>query len=65
MARCVTAEPEQLNRELPIDRPRKSGFVFTPLDREAAIKLLQSFHDEDPQKREEFAKLDKVGILRL
>jgi len=55
------AEPEQLNRELPIDRPRKSGFIFKPIDHEAAIKLLQSFYDEDPaEQRETFELLRRA-----
>ncbi len=35
--------------DLPLDRPRKSGFVLPPFDAEAAIKALEQMAEEaDP-----------------
>lgn len=55
-------EPTEYNSEdLPIDRPRKSGFAIKPIDVEGAIKLLQSFYHEDPEEqRQTFAVLKKA-----
>ena len=58
-------EPKTSEREttvtLSIDRLRPSGFVIKPMDAEAAVALLQSFYDEDPQEqRETFALLKQT-----
>ncbi|MGH9847093.1 MAG: hypothetical protein ACREEM_51010 [Blastocatellia bacterium] len=54
-------ETEQKAEELPIDRPRKSGFVLKPINREAAISLLESFLEEDDEEqRETFSLLTQA-----
>jgi len=55
-------ETEQVREELPIDRPRKSGFVLKPIDREAAITLLDSFLEEDEEEQRETFVLLKQAI---
>ena len=57
----IAEDAEVKAEELPIDRPRKSGFVIKPINKEEAIKLLQSFYDEDPEEQKEtFAFLKKA-----
>jgi hypothetical protein len=53
---------ERQGEELPIDRPRKSGFVLKPIDRAAAIKLLESFLEEDEEEQRETFALLKQAI---
>ncbi len=55
-------ETEQVREKLPIDRPRKSGFVLKPMDREAAMALLDSFLDEDEEEQRETFALLKQAI---
>ena len=44
--------------ELPIDRPRTSGFVLDKIDVPAALAVLDSFLEEDEaEQRETFAYL--------
>ena len=47
---------------LPLDRPRKSGFVLKPMDRAAALRTLDSLlEDSDEQEqRETFAELTRA-----
>lgn len=41
-------------QNLPMDRPRKSGFVLKPIDVEAAIQTLHQMTDEaDPRECQE------------
>lgn len=45
---------ELLPADLPLDRPRKSGFVLPPFDARAAIKALQQMAEEaDPVECQE------------
>lgn len=48
-------EPEvRTPPNLPLDRPRKSGFVLKPIDVDAAIQALRQMTDEaDPQECQE------------
>ena len=39
---------------LPLDRPRQSGFTLKPVDKDAALRMLDSFlTDSDPQEDRE------------
>jgi hypothetical protein len=43
--------------DLPLDRPRQSGFVLKPIDKEAALRMLNSFlTDSDPEEDRETLK---------
>lgn len=55
-------ETEQAREELPIDRPRKSGFVLKSIDREVAMILLDSFLEEDEEEQRETFALLKQAI---
>ena len=45
-------ETEQPADDLPLDRPRQSGFVLKPIDKEAALAMLDSFlTDSNPEKK--------------
>jgi hypothetical protein len=47
--------------ELPIDRPRSSGFVLDNIDVAAALAMLDSFLEEDEaEQRETFAYLKRA-----
>lgn len=53
-------EKAQNNAEdLPIDRPRKSGFVLKPIDVDGAIAMLNSFYEDgdEEEQRETFEEL--------
>ena len=44
--------------DLPLDRPRKSGFVLKPIDVAAATAALKSLYaDDEAEQRETFAYL--------
>ena len=50
----ATEEAEIKAEDLPIDRPRKSGFVLKPIDKEAALAFLDSLLLEgDPEEDRE------------
>ena len=55
----IAVEPLTLPAEdLPIDRPRKSGFVLKPIDVTAATAALQSLYaDDETEQRETFEYL--------
>lgn len=47
-----------LVKDLPLERPRKSGFVLKPVDVAAATAALQSLYfDDETEQRETFAYL--------
>ena len=47
--------------ELPVDRPRSSGFVLQKIDVPAALDVLDSFLDEDEaEQRETFEYLKRA-----
>lgn len=55
----IMVEPEAFPVEdLPIDRPRKSGFVLKPIDVAAATAALRSLYaDDETEQRETFEYL--------
>lgn len=55
----IAVEPEAFPVEdLPIDRPRKSGFVLKPIDVAAATAALKSLYaDDETEQRETFEYL--------
>ncbi len=57
-------EPAEYNSEdLPIDRPRKSGLVIRPGNREGAINLLDQLLSEgDPEEERETLEFLKQAI---
>ncbi|MBI1766684.1 MAG: hypothetical protein HYR56_35200 [Acidobacteria bacterium] len=59
VANLAVAEPAPLLVEdLPLDRPRQSGFVLKPIDVAAATAALQSLYlDDEAEQRETFAYL--------
>lgn len=58
----ITAEPAAVPVEdLPIDRPRKSGFVLKPIDVVAATAALKSLYaDDETEQRETFEYLKRA-----
>lgn len=48
--------------DLPLDRPRQSGFVLKPIDKDVALRMLDSFlTDSDPaEDRETLAILENA-----
>lgn len=55
----VLEKTETTSEELPIDRPRKSGFVIKPIDMEGTIAMLKSFYEDgdEEEQRETFEML--------
>lgn len=53
---------DQSDDDLPLDRPRQSGFTLKPIDKDAALQMLDSFQaDSDPEEdRETLAVLEKA-----
>jgi hypothetical protein len=46
--------PPLLADDLPLDRPRQSGFILKPIDKDAALRMLDSFlTDSDPEEDRE------------
>lgn len=49
------------DKDLPIDRPRPSGFVLNPIDVAAAAVALKSLYaDDETEQRETFAYLSNA-----
>lgn len=49
------------DKDLPVDRPRPSGFVLKPIDVAAAAVALKSLHaDDETEQRETFAYLSNA-----
>lgn len=47
-------EADQPADDLSLDRPRDSGFILKPIDKEAALQMLDSFlTDSDPEEDRE------------
>lgn len=62
VANLSAAEPAAGNAaDLPIDRPRASGFVLQPINVTAAVAALQSLYaDDETEQRETFAYLQNA-----
>ncbi len=55
--------PDEAVSDLPLDRPRRSGFVLKPIDKDAALQMLDSFlNDSDPEEDRETLELLKKAI---
>lgn len=54
--------PDEAVSDLPLDRPRQSGFMLKPIDKDAALQMLDSFlTDSDPEEdRETLEMLEKA-----
>ena len=48
--------------DLPLDRPRKSGFVIKPIDVEKAKAVLDSLYDDDEEEQRETFLVLKQAI---
>lgn len=59
VANLIAAEPPALDAtDLPIDRPRASGFVLQPINVAAAVAALQSLYaDDETEQRATFEYL--------
>ena len=59
-----TENSGQAAADLPLDRPRKSGFVLKPMNREAAMRMLDSLIEGDEEdaaeQRETFSLLKQA-----